>query len=70
MNYGARNQITATVGAVKTGDVMSQVDLQVEGPHGMSSVMTTESLAELGLTPGDKVRVIVKAIHVLVVKDQ
>ncbi len=69
MKYGARNQITATVGAVKTGDVMSQVDLTVEAPHGMSSVMTTESLQELGLKPGDKVRVIVKAIHVLVAKE-
>lgn len=69
MKYGARNQITATVSTVKTGDVMSQVDLQVEGPHGMSSVMTTESLQELGIKPGDKVRVIVKAIHVLVAKE-
>lgn len=69
MKFGARNQITATVGTVKTGDVMSQIDLQVDHPHGMSSVMTTESLQELGLKPGDKVRVIVKAIHVLVTKE-
>jgi molybdate transport system regulatory protein len=69
MKFGARNQITATVGAVKTGDVMSQIDLQIDVPHGMSSVMTTESLQELGIKPGDKVRVIVKAIHVLVAKE-
>ena len=69
MKFGARNQITATVGNVKTGDVMSQIDLQIDAPHGMSSVMTTESLQELGIKPGDKVRVIVKAIHVLVAKE-
>lgn len=69
MKFGARNQIQATVGAIKTGDVMSQVQLQIDDPVTMSSVMTTDSLTDLGLKPGDKVRVIVKAIHVLVVKD-
>lgn len=69
MKFGARNQIQATVGTIKTGDVMSQVQLQLDGPAAMSSVMTTDSLDDLGIKPGDKVRVIVKAIHVLVVKD-
>ena len=69
MKFGARNQITATVGAVKTGDVMSQVELQVDGPSTMASVLTTDSLNELGIKPGDKVRVVVKAIHVLIVRD-
>ena len=69
MKFGARNQIEATVTAVKTGDVMSQVGLKIDAPSAMSSVMTTESLQDLGLKPGDKVRVIVKAIHVLVARD-
>jgi molybdate transport system regulatory protein len=69
MKFGARNQIVATVGAVKTGDVMSQVELQVDGPSTMASVLTTDSLNDLGIKPGDKVRVVVKAIHVLIVRD-
>lgn len=69
MKYGARNQIEATVTKVKKGNVMAQVDLDVTSPHAMSSVLTAESVEELGLQPGDKVRVIVKAIHVLIVKD-
>lgn len=69
MKFGARNQIQATVGAIKTGDVMSQVQLQIDSPAQMASVMTTDSLTDLGIKPGDKVRVVVKAIHVLVVKD-
>lgn len=69
MKYGARNQIEAVVTRVKKGSVMAQVDLDVTSPHAMSSVLTAESLDELGLKTGDKVRVIVKAIHVLVVKD-
>lgn len=69
MKYGARNQIEAKVSAIKSGDVMSQVTLDVGAPSTMSSVLTTDSLNDLGIKPGDKVRVIVKAIHVLVVKD-
>ncbi len=69
MKFGARNQIEATVTTIKSGDVMSQVGLQIDGPSMMSSVMTSDSLTELGLKPGDKVRVIVKAIHVLVARD-
>jgi len=69
MKYGARNQIEATVGAIKTGDVMSQVELRIDHPAIMGSVMTTDSLTELGIKPGDKVRVVVKAINVLVVRE-
>ena len=68
MKFGARNQIVATVGEVKTGDIMSQVKLSSTAPVELSSVMTTDSLKDLDLKPGDKVQVIVKAIHVLVVR--
>ena len=69
MKFGARNQIIATVGTIKSGDVMSQVELEADGPVHLTSVLTSDSLADLGLKPGDKVRVVVKAIHVLVVRD-
>lgn len=35
----------------------------------MSSVMTLDSLDELGLKEGDKVKVVVKAVNVLLVKE-
>lgn len=69
MKYGARNQIAAKVTKLKKGDVMSQVSLTLEGPAALSSVLTTESLEELGLAVGDEVKVVVKAIHVLLVKE-
>ena len=68
MKYGARNQITAKVTSVQTGDVMSLVKFKVKGPAGMASVLTTESLEDLALKPGDEVLLIVKAIHVLPVR--
>ena len=69
MKYGAKNKINARVTEVKKGDIMSQVNLEIDAKAVMSSVMTTDSLHELDITPGDNVRVIVKAIHVLLVKE-
>ena len=68
MKYGARNRIQAKVTSVKKGDIMSLVKFTVVGKANMASVLTTESLEELKLKPGEKVELIVKAIHVLPVK--
>jgi len=68
MKIGARNQIVGTVTDVKKGTVMCQVKLDVPASK-MESVMTADSADELGLKKGDKVQVIVKAIHVLLIKD-
>ncbi len=69
MNYGARNKIKAKVKSVKKGDVMSLVKFEVSLPAEMASVLTTESCEELNLQPGDSVTLIIKAIHVLPIKE-
>lgn len=69
MKYGARNTITAKVKSVKKGDVMSLVKYDVSVPTEMASVLTTESVDDLDLKPGDSVKLIIKAIHVLPVKE-
>ncbi|MFH7326772.1 molybdopterin-binding protein [Desulfurivibrio sp. C05AmB] len=69
MKYGARNKITARVKGVKKGDIMSLVKYEVIGPVEMASVLTTESLHDLDLREGDTVELVVKAIHVLPVKE-
>ena len=69
MKYGARNQITATVKSIKSDEVMSLVKFTVTEASEMASVLTTESVKELKLKKGDEVRLIIKAIHVLPVKD-
>jgi molybdate transport system regulatory protein len=68
MKYGARNKITAKVTSVKKGDIMSLVKFEATGPAQLASVLTTESLEDLNLKPGDQVELIIKAIHVLPVK--
>lgn len=69
MKYGARNQIVGKVSAIKKGSLMGQVTVEVKGPCRMSSVLTLDSIRELGLKKGDRVRVVVKAVSVLLVKE-
>ena len=69
MKYGARNQILGKVKTIKRGGLMSEVKLDIPAGSIMSSVMTSESLKELGIKTGDKVRVVVKAVNVLLVKE-
>jgi molybdate transport system regulatory protein len=68
MKAGARNKLMAKVTSIKTGDIMSLVKFEVVVPAPMASVLTTESLEELGLKVGDTVELLVKAVHVLPVK--
>lgn len=69
MKYGARNKVTAKVKSIKSGDVMSLVKFDVTTPAEMASVLTTESVEHLGLKVGDDVQLVIKAIHVLPVRE-
>jgi molybdate transport system regulatory protein len=69
VKYGARNNIQATVKSVKKGDIMSLVRFDVNLPVEMGSVLTSESVEHLDLKKGDTVKLIIKAIHVLPVKE-
>ncbi len=65
MKHGARNTVSARVTSIKKGDIMSLVRFEVSVPAEMSSVLTTESLEELGIKVGDKLKLAIKAVHVL-----
>ena len=65
MKYGARNQLDAEVVAIKKGQLMCQVTVKVPANATLSSVMTLDSLDELALQPGSKVKVITKAVNVM-----
>jgi len=69
MKYGAKNQIKAKVSSVKSGEIMSLIKFDITAPTLMSSVITNESVEHLELKPGDEVQLIVKAIHVIPVKE-
>jgi len=69
MKYGARNQIDGVVRSIKKGNVMAQVNIDIPKPSKMGSVMTVDSVNDLDLKVGDKVKIVVKAISVLLVKE-
>jgi len=69
MKYGARNQLSGKVTEIKKGTMMCQVKFEIPPGSKMASVMTIDSLDELGIKEGDSVKVVVKAINVLLVKE-
>jgi molybdopterin-binding protein len=69
MKTGARNSLRGKVTSIKSDEIMSLVKFEVTAPHGMASVLTTESVQDMGLEVGDTVTLLVKAIHVLPVKE-
>ncbi|MFH1682026.1 MAG: TOBE domain-containing protein [Candidatus Eisenbacteria bacterium] len=69
MKVGARNQLVGEVVDIQKGMVMAKAKLKIPAESMMASVMTLESLEDLGLKKGDRVRVFVKAINVLIMKD-
>lgn len=71
MKVGARNRLNAEVVEIKRGMVMCEVvvKLKPSQDNHMASVMTLESMEELDLKVGDKVQVVAKAVHVLLMKE-
>ena len=69
MKHGARNQLSGKVTEIKRGTVMCQVKLEVAPGVPMASVMTLDSLDDLGIKVGDTVQVLVKAVNVLLGKE-
>ena len=62
-----RNQFKGTVREILRGEVVSEVDVQT--PWGVvTSVITTRSVDELGLTTGSEVIALVKSTDVFIAK--
>ena len=69
MKYGARNQLEGKVTEIKKGTVMCKVKVKIPAQSTMCSVMTLESLDDLGIKEGDQVQVIAKAVNVLLARE-
>ncbi|MEO8287564.1 MAG: TOBE domain-containing protein [Chloroflexota bacterium] len=60
----ARNKLPGTIIAIKRGDVMCQVDMQVGDNH-IVAVITTEAADEMGLIVGMEAVAMVKSTSVM-----
>ena len=69
MKYGALNNVVGKIKEIKQGSLMSQVKVGVDGPIDITSVMTLDTLADLGVKKGDSVRVLIKAVNVILVRE-
>jgi molybdopterin-binding protein len=67
MALSARNQLPGTIKTVKLGEVMAHIVVDVNG-NDVESVITRSSAEELGLKPGDAVRIVVKSTEVMIQK--
>jgi molybdopterin-binding protein len=68
MKLSARNQLPGTIQQIQLGDVMARVVVKV-GDHAIESVITRQSVEDLGLKVGDAVRAVIKSTEVMVQKD-
>lgn len=65
MKLSARNQLPGEVVSVKEGAVMAEVVVKLDGGPEVVSVITLTSAQNLGLAPGVRVHVVVKATEVM-----
>jgi len=69
MRLSARNQIKGTVADVKKGATTAHVRVDIGNGVVMTSSITNEAIDELGIKPGCKVTVVVKASDVMIAVD-
>ena len=69
MKYGARNQLAGEVVEIRKGILMGQVTIKIPAGCTVSSIMTLDSLGDLGIKEGDKLKAAIKAVNVLLVKE-
>jgi molybdopterin-binding protein len=67
MNISGRNKLTGKVKDIKSGTVMAQIVVDVNGQQ-ITSAITNDSVSELGLKAGDDVTALIKSTDVMIMK--
>ena len=65
MALSARNQLPGTVVDIQVGDIMAHVVVKV-GDNLIESIITRNSVEELGLKKGDSVKAVIKSTEVMI----
>jgi molybdopterin-binding protein len=65
MKLSARNKLKGTVSKINEGPVNSTVQVDVGGGNVVTAMVTSEAVADLGLSEGKEVYVIIKASQVM-----
>lgn len=70
MALSARNQFPGTVQSVKTGAVMAEVIVKLDGGEEIVSAITATSVHNLGLKEGSRVTVVIKSTEVMIATEK
>lgn len=65
IRLSARNILTGIVKCIETGAVNTEVTIALPGGTEITSVVTKEAVAELGLKPGSTASAVIKASNVI-----
>jgi len=66
MKVSARNNIKGKILDVTLGSVMAKVKVDIGGGNVINSIITIDSVNELGLKPGLEVSAIIKSTEVMI----
>jgi len=69
MKTSARNQFFGTVSRVQPGAVNDEIDIDIAGGHKIVAIVTHESTASLGLSPGAQAFALVKASAIILMTE-
>jgi molybdate transport system regulatory protein len=69
MKLSTRNQLAGKVTAIKHGEVMSTIKVELKGGDVITAAVTREAAEELDLSDGSPVTVLVKATEVMLAVD-
>lgn len=67
MKISARNQFNGTVKNIETGVITAKVQVDVNGTN-ITSIISKESVEDLGLKVGDSVQALIKSTSVMLMK--
>ncbi len=68
MKISARNQLKGTITDIQKGPITAKVKIDVGGGNTITSVITSETVDDLGLAVGDSVVAFIKSSEVLIGK--
>lgn len=69
MKISARNLLKGVITDVKTGPVNSQIKVDIGGGNIITSMITTDAAADLGVAVGKEIHVVIKASEVMLATD-
>jgi molybdate transport system regulatory protein len=64
----ARNQLRGNVISIEKDGIAAKVKVEIEAPAVITAIITKESIEELGIKVGDKVKAAIKSTEVMIAK--